>query len=502
MSAIELLEQAVALLRLATPRALLAYLAGAVPFGLALLFFLNEMWRSPFAFERLALWSLALAALYIWKNTWQAVFAAELYRGLSPGSRAPVNVWKLVAIQAALQPVGLALLLPFPWIVAFFRNAALFAALGKPHPLRTARKQAMLWTRQNWGVIGIATLGGILLFLNIGIMILALPQLARSFLGIEGDLVRLGWRILNASSIAAAAVLAWMIVDPLLDAAYVLRCYYGESIATGEDLMSALRRAIAAIVLAGVFFSAAPQASAQVEPAQLDRSIDNVIHSHEFTWRAPRPEAPEPQGKWVGWVRSVQKAVADVWNWVVKAIRNLLERNPKPEVGGEQAGVSRRTMELLIGLAIALVLAAAIAFYLRRRAPAIVAQPVTLAAAVNLADESVTADQLPESSWLRLAEELLGKGDARLALRALYLAGLNYLGGRGLISIRKWKSGLDYRRELERRTRAAPEVGVQFARINGIFEYGWYGVHTVDRGMVESFAAGLQALKNQAEAGF
>src|SRR4051812_22482922 len=120
MNAIEILEQAVSLLRSAPANAVLAYLAGAVPFIIALLFFLNEMTRSAFAFDHLSTWSLALAILYIWKNTWQAIFAADLYEALSPGSRRKSNPLRLIAIQAALQPAGLFIALPLPWLAAFF----------------------------------------------------------------------------------------------------------------------------------------------------------------------------------------------------------------------------------------------------------------------------------------------------------------------------------------------------------------------------------------------
>ena len=499
MNAIDILEEAVALLRGAPMRALVAYLFGAVPFVLALLFFLNDMTRSPFAFDHLATWSLGLAVLYVWKNVWQAVFAAELYVMLSPGSRGRMNPLRLIAIQASLQPVGLLLMLPFPWLVAFFRNVGLFAALGVRDPIRMARRQAILRTGQNWGVIAIATLGGIVLFLNILIMIAVLPGLARSFLGIEGDLARLGGKILNISSVAAAAALAWMAIDPLLDAVYVLRCYYGESIATGEDLLAALRRVVAAVALLVIMFGAAPVAWAQVDSVQLDKSIDQVIHTREFAWRAPRAEGPEPQGKMTGWIRAAQKSMKQFWQWVEKFIRRLFEREQKAETEGTEAVVSRRTMEALIGVALALVVGAGIFYFMRRRTPVVAGQAVTVAAAVNLADESVTADQLPESSWMQLAEEWMAKGDSRLALRALYLAGLNYLNGRGLVSVRRWKSGLDYRLELERRSRATPEVGREFSHLTGIFEYGWYGTHGVDRAMVESFASGLSAMRGHVE---
>src|SRR5271163_1340211 len=95
-SAIDILEEAVNLLRSAPLRVWVVYLVGAVPFILALLFFLNDMTRSPFAFEHMGRASLGLAALYVWKNVWQAVFARRLYEMLSP-QNTPVPVLKVIA---------------------------------------------------------------------------------------------------------------------------------------------------------------------------------------------------------------------------------------------------------------------------------------------------------------------------------------------------------------------------------------------------------------------
>ena len=77
---------------------------------------------------------------------------------------------------------------------------------------------------------------------------------------------------------------------------------------------------------------------------------------------------------------------------------------------------------------------------------------------------------------------------------------LNYLGQRDLVSIRKWKSGLDYRRELERRARSNPEISPVFSSNVAIFERGWYGGHPVDREMVEEFTSGLTRIKSGLEA--
>jgi hypothetical protein len=535
LPAIEILEQSVNLLR-ASPQALTIYLAGAVPFTLALLFFLNDMMLSPYAFDHLATASLGLAALYVWKNTLQAIFAARLYRKLSPGVSTPsssspgasnngprpLGFFRVFLVQCTLQPVGLAIPLPFPWLTAFFRNVSMFAAIGAPDAVRTARRQAVLWTRQTWGVLLIVSLAFLLLFLNLLAMIVLLPELARSFLGIEGDFVRLGVHILYPTTVGVALAVAWMAIDPVLDAVFVLRCFYGESIATGEDLRAALQKALLAAVMIVFLLGAGPQARAQsptgsaspaapvtqaaaneataINPADLDRSIDEVIHSREFTWRTPHSGGEEPRGKWVGWFRGAIDAVRRFVRDILDAISKWLNPDRETEVESGGKPVTRRMLQMMTGLVVALILGAAIAFFLRRRSPVTKADAVTAAApAINLADESLTADQLPESSWLRLAEEWLAKGDCRLALRALHLAGLNFLGERGLVSIRRWKSGLDYRREVERRARAKPEIPPAFSNNVALFERGWYGSRPVDREMVDTFAARLTEIRNSAK---
>lgn len=502
--AVDILEEAVNLLRAAPAPAVVAYLAGAVPFLVALLFFLNDMTHSPFASEHLMTGSLALAALYIWKNVWQAIFSASLFRRLSPGSQRRGSLWRLILVEATLQPASLIVPLPFPWTVAFFRNVSLFAALGHPDPLRVAARQAVLWTRQNWAILSMVTLAALLIFGNTLVAIILLPQLARSFLGIEGDFARAGSHIFNWGTVGVAAALAWLVIDPLLDAVYVLRCFYGESLTTGEDLRAALRRAVAAAVM---LLATLPAARAQtnstaqsIDPVKLDRSIDEVIHRREFTWRTPQAPGPEPEGRWVGWVRSASDLVHRAWDYVRRVIEEWLRQNPEKESAGNGAPVTRRMLELLIALVVALIVGASVAFYLRKRGPVVAAKSVTAAVpSINLADGSLTADQLSEAAWMRLADEWIAKGDSRLAMRALYQAGLNYLAQRGLVSIRKWKSGLDYRRELERRARSKPDARAVFASHNAQFEQIWYGLHAANREMVVAFAADLARMKASLE---
>src|SRR5579872_3027098 len=149
--AIEILEESIQLLRAAPLSAISAYLTGAVPFFVGLLFFWTDMSRSPFAAEGLPAESLGLAALFIWKSVWQAIFAARLYRYQALAAPRPLKLARLVAIQCTLQPLSLLaipisclVVLPFAWTVAFFRNAGLFAALGETDAIAVASRQAGL----------------------------------------------------------------------------------------------------------------------------------------------------------------------------------------------------------------------------------------------------------------------------------------------------------------------------------------------------------------------
>lgn len=490
---LDILEEAVNLLRSAPLETAAVYLIGAAPLTLGFLFFLADMNRSPYAYEHLPWASLALAFLYVWKNSWQAIFMAKLYNQLSPSEAEP-SPSQAILMQASLQPLGLLLPLPFPWITAFFRNVALYAALGRPDALRAARRQSVYATRQNWGVLLIVALGSVLLFANVLVAIVALPQLARSFLGIEGDLARLGSGIVNPTTLGVAAAITWLAVDPLLDAVYTLRCFYGESVATGADLRASLRRLVA---IALFIVTAHAQT---IDEKQLDHAIDQVVHQREFTWRAPRPAGSGPQGKWVGWYRSAVRMAQDLWDLVWKKLVEWLSPEREQSGNGKDASVNRKAMLALIVFIVALIAAGVVVFILRRKRSVVVAaQAVTAAPAVNLADESLTADRLPESEWLALADEWMEKGDFRLALRAMYLGSLNYLSARDLVSLRRWKSGLDYRRELARRARSKPDLPLAFSRSVAIFEQGWYGKHSVDRTMAEALANGLNEMRAHAK---
>ena len=114
--ALDILEDAVHLLREAQLEVHLAYLVGTAPFLLALLWFWADMTRGAFADARCAPAALGLAALFLWMKTWQAVFAARLAEGLRLEPRrawTPARWLRILTTQAAIQGWGL-VLLPLP----------------------------------------------------------------------------------------------------------------------------------------------------------------------------------------------------------------------------------------------------------------------------------------------------------------------------------------------------------------------------------------------------
>jgi Domain of unknown function (DUF4129) len=96
---------------------------------------------------------------------------------------------------------------------------------------------------------------------------------------------------------------------------------------------------------------------------------------------------------------------------------------------------------------------------------------------------------------MRLARELLERGEFRLALRAFYLASLAHLAAKNLIRIARFKSNREYERELRRRAHSFPDLLSIFGDNLSTLERIWYGTHAADRDLVDRFAANVEKIK-------
>ena len=566
-----LIEEAVHVLRTAPLPVIAAYYVGALPLVLAVLFFWTDMSHGAFAESRLLTGSLAIAVAFIWMKAWQSMFARAVYdfvTGAPPVAWSIRRFLRLAAMQGYHHALGLIALplsffvvLPFPWIFAYYQNLCVLGDLETVEAgalTAESRRLASAWPLQNvtimwllspfllmvglvlysailpiansagtdWaqaiaylyaGIFFLAVLPlsplGAVIAVNLNIAISAVPTLANMWLGIETPFTQALLRN-NTTSWAIVCGLAFLVMDPAMKTAYVLRCFYSQSRETGVDLEVGLRRirsrtGVPLLVLSAFLLfgsSAWAQDTAPgVNTSQLDEAIQQTLQEREYAWRLPREyDLDNPVSGFLGGVmktvvggivdaaRAIQEWLRPLWNMV----RDLFGGRG----GGERitSGITAAGLRTFsLGLAGLLVIALA-AYLIRRwytgRVQDADTEVIQVAAPPDLEDENVTADALPEDQWLALADELLAKGERRLAIRALFLASLARLGQHGLIQLARYKSNQDYVRELDRRAHAVPEHVSSFKTMVSSFERVWYGAHAITDELIASFRKGHETV--------
>jgi hypothetical protein len=183
------------------------------------------------------------------------------------------------------------------------------------------------------------------------------------------------------------------------------------------------------------------------------------------------------------WVRDLFRTAQRWWRAIGDWWDRHFSRPDRDEPAAARTGAAsavtlvRALLYVFIGLAVVLILWVIwlVVKQARRVAPAVVAAQAVAAATPDLRDENIQAAQLPADGWLALARQQAALGEWRLALRALYLATLARLATDGLISLAKFKTNLDYERELRRRALSRTEVVNGFSIRRRQFESVWYG---------------------------
>ncbi len=505
-SGIELLERALELLRHKGLQGISIYAIGALPLACALLFFFADMAYNSRSNTHLAEYSLVLTLLFLWKNIWQAVFSNSLYDSLTGDVRpwTRPRILRMILVTTAVQPLALILLpiaivatLPYPQVLAFFKNLQLFSAGEVPNPVSLSWRLSLYGAKQNYIALGVISLASLLTFLNCGFLLLTLPQLAKTFLGVESELARMGPGIASPVLMVAVCLIVYLVFDPLLDAFYTIRCFHSQTAATAEDLRIDFRRA-AAIGLILMLTVTAMHAQQQPPPSanKIDKAIGKVLERDEFLWRAPK------EGDTPAWLASLNRMWTSATDWFRELLKKLFDKDKDQSLPPSAGGADRSTLETMLFIAAAAFLVAlgAIFYWQRSQTQTPIPGVATAmnAVPVDLKDETITADQLPEDEWLALASAEADKGEFRLATRALYLAGLNHLMHRNLVSIKKWKSGLEYMRELERRGRQWPQVPQVFGQHLLLFEQGWYGTHRVGGEIYQQLRSQIEELRRSA----
>ena len=114
--------------------------------------------------------------------------------------------------------------------------------------------------------------------------------------------------------------------------------------------------------------------------------------------------------------------------------------------------------------------------------------------AVDISSESTVAFDLPTDEWLRMAEDMATRGEFRLALRALYLSILAWLGNARYISLSHFKSSRDYHWELVRHAGPNSTLTDLFNRMTKLYEAVWYGSAPADPDTLQILKTARKAL--------
>ena len=510
------IEEAIFLLRRQDMRTWAQYLLGAVPCLLTLLQFFHDMSRGYLA-ARCTLESLLCAVVFFWASAWKAKFGGALLASLSGYTPASSNAgfWRTAYLQCILQslklitfPFAIVSVLPIAWTSGFFRNATIEASLAGNTLLSViakSAKRANVNARGNWIGVGLLSVIALLTFINVYLVIGLLPFLLRMFSGVETEFTRSFNSLFSFSVFCVVIALAWFILDPLVLAYSVVRCFYAAARTDGRDLLAQLRPAAWTVLLL-LLLSPGQKLFAEdaVSKQELSQALQQATKNEDYSWlNAKRQEKAAQNGFFTRLNRDLDNIFDTLHSWFSNFKRWLRQRwennKPKPEFEPTAKPVSGEVRWLLYALA-AVVVLSAVVFLWRSRIGS--TEPVALASSAahtpDLNTENVLASDLPEEEWLRLARELLQKGELRLAVRAMYLANLSFLGAQRFLQIARSKSNSIYERELRLRPRGI-ELSLPFTHSNRSFERAWYGFHEVTPEFVAAFQEDVEALRQHAK---
>ncbi len=242
-------------------------------------------------------------------------------------------------------------------------------------------------------------------------------------------------------------------------------------------------------------------AAAAREPAQLDQAIDQVLSQRKYVWRMPpekvseRDAASGPIERFLTTVRVWIQDTAERFARWLRKVFGARESGRSPSGGWGWVTSMHLLLYLLLAFTLALlaVLILRLCRHLRERT---IAEAQRLPAVPDLRDENIGAEHLSEEGWMKLASELIERGELRLAIRALFLGTLADLAKRNLVNLARFKSNRDYERELHRRSHSSPGLLAAFGDNVAALERVWYGRHEVHAELVNQFMANVNLIKS------
>ncbi|MDA7922305.1 hypothetical protein N9B73_11160 [Verrucomicrobiales bacterium] len=356
--AVQILEEAFHLLRSIDLNLYWRFYLGTIPFVIGLLYFAADMSRSGMAREDAAFVAGIMALLYVWMRVCQARFCDGLWNFLSPKTdgeirkricfRGVAALLLLHSIQGPLLVIGLITVIPLGWVIAARENLSVLAFRNERSEgglrklwAESLRLSGYQWA-QNHGVLIVLGIFTLFTWVNVIGTAILVPTFAKAIFGIDSVFtISPIAAVLNSTFFLGSLLLTYLVVAPLMKAAYTIRCFQARSRSTGEDLLSrlaesrSLRRrelsgALLSLLLAMVFVlspgSVFAEEPVEQQSSELGEAIATTLEQKKYQWQLPRREAlEENRSAEQSWLASRLQEIAESTRELVAALGKLLE---------------------------------------------------------------------------------------------------------------------------------------------------------------------------------
>jgi hypothetical protein len=258
---VDLIEEAIHLLRRAPIETYALFLVAIAPFVLCFFQFCSEMSYSEFAGVNLPGSASILAISYLWMKAVQHLACRQLvrvYTGELPNRGNLGPILRSCIHQIAIHPIGLfakpmaalasipgfltfvpLLMLPASIIFSFFQNASIMMT-GEHGDFAKCWHLSVNRGRGSASLLFLSLFLGIVIFLNLSLTIGVLPYLLKALFGIDTFLSRDFRWLLSFSYLVGIALISYFVLDLLTKAIQVIQVCRAEAQTTGQDLQRSL----------------------------------------------------------------------------------------------------------------------------------------------------------------------------------------------------------------------------------------------------------------------
>ena len=259
---IDLIEEAIHLLRRAPIEMYAFFLVGITPFVLCFFRFCSEMSYSKFAETDLPGFASTLAFSYLWMKAFQYLACRQLvmvYTRDFSNQRTFGRTLRSCIHQAAIHPFGLIakpmaaltaipgfltfvplLMLPASIIFSFFQNASILIT-GERGDFAKCWHLSVTRGRTAASLLLLSLFLRIVIFLNVYTTIGILPYLLKALFGVDTFLSRDFRWLISFSYLVGIGLISYFAVDLLIKAIQVIQVCRAEAQTTGRDLQRSLK---------------------------------------------------------------------------------------------------------------------------------------------------------------------------------------------------------------------------------------------------------------------